>query len=177
MRLRNWILNFEILNNWNSHNWLIATVKVSVSLVMSYSLNPTDCSPPGSSVQGILQARILEQVAIFFSRGSSQYIERVWHQNGGPSIQWVQFPQLYVNDRLKDIISYWRLSLQDGETTWLYHSLAFWPQIQNKDSESLPHMCIWITMTHFWSFETVSLKALHCKVSKEWRVFIHSLVS
>ena len=33
--------------------------------------NPVDCSPPGSSVHGILQARILEWVAIFFSRGSS----------------------------------------------------------------------------------------------------------
>ena len=31
--------------------------------------NPVDCSPPGSSVQGILQARILEWVAISFSRG------------------------------------------------------------------------------------------------------------
>ena len=29
-----------------------------------------DCSPPGSSVYGIFQARILEQVAIFYSRGS-----------------------------------------------------------------------------------------------------------
>ena len=34
--------------------------------------DPTDCSPPGSSVHGILQARILEWVAISFSRGSSQ---------------------------------------------------------------------------------------------------------
>ena len=32
---------------------------------------PMDCGPPGSSVCGILQARILEWVAIFFSRGSS----------------------------------------------------------------------------------------------------------
>ena len=31
-----------------------------------------DCSLPGSSIQGILQARILEWVAISFSRGSSQ---------------------------------------------------------------------------------------------------------
>ena len=30
-----------------------------------------DCSPPGSQVHGILQARILEWVAISFSRGSS----------------------------------------------------------------------------------------------------------
>ena len=34
--------------------------------------NPRDCSPPGSSVHAILQARILEWVAIPFSRGSSQ---------------------------------------------------------------------------------------------------------
>ena len=34
--------------------------------------DPMDCSPPGSSVHGILQARILEWVAIPFSRVSSQ---------------------------------------------------------------------------------------------------------
>ena len=33
--------------------------------------DPMDCSPPGSSVHGILQARILEWVAIPLSRGSS----------------------------------------------------------------------------------------------------------
>ena len=34
--------------------------------------DPTDCSPPGSSVHGTLQARILEWVATPSSRGSSQ---------------------------------------------------------------------------------------------------------
>ena len=34
--------------------------------------NPLDYSPPGSSVHEILQARILERVAIPFSKGSSQ---------------------------------------------------------------------------------------------------------
>ena len=33
--------------------------------------DPANCSPPGSSVHGILQARILEWVAIPSSRGSS----------------------------------------------------------------------------------------------------------
>ena len=32
--------------------------------------NPTDCNPPGSSVHGISQARILEWVAMPTSRGS-----------------------------------------------------------------------------------------------------------
>ena len=30
--------------------------------------DPIDCSPPGSSVHGIFQARVLEGVAIAFSR-------------------------------------------------------------------------------------------------------------
>ena len=38
--------------------------------VVSDSCNPIDCSLPGSSVHGIFQARILEQVAVPFFRGS-----------------------------------------------------------------------------------------------------------
>ena len=38
--------------------------------VVSDSLEPMGCSPPGSSVHGIFQSRILEWVAISFSRGS-----------------------------------------------------------------------------------------------------------
>ena len=40
--------------------------------------NPTDYTPPGSSVHGVLQARILEWVAISFSRGSMR--PRSWTQ-------------------------------------------------------------------------------------------------
>ena len=50
-----------------------------VSSVMSDSLQPKDFSLPGSSVCGILQARILEWVAMPLSRGSS------WPSN------WMQF--------------------------------------------------------------------------------------
>ena len=42
-----------------------------VASVMSNPCDPMDCSPPGSSVHGILQARTLEWVVIPFSRGSS----------------------------------------------------------------------------------------------------------
>ena len=38
--------------------------------------NPMDCSQPGSSVHGILQARILAWVAFSFSRGSSRPRDR-----------------------------------------------------------------------------------------------------
>ena len=38
--------------------------------------HPMDCSLPGSSLHGILQARVLEWVAISFSRGSSRPRDR-----------------------------------------------------------------------------------------------------
>ena len=37
-----------------------------------------DCSPPGSSVHGVHQARRLQWIAISFSRGSSQPKDRTW---------------------------------------------------------------------------------------------------
>ena len=40
--------------------------------------DPMDCSPPCSSVPGILQAGLLEWVAISFSRRSSQPRDRTW---------------------------------------------------------------------------------------------------
>ena len=51
-------------------------VRKGTSLVVSLCVlvalcDPLDCSPPGSSIHGIPQARILEWVAIPFSRGSS----------------------------------------------------------------------------------------------------------
>ena len=40
--------------------------------------DPMNCSPPGSSVHGILQERIVEWVAIPFCRGSSPPRDRTW---------------------------------------------------------------------------------------------------
>ena len=55
--------------------WLRALCRYLCVLVSQLCLalcNPMDCSPPGSSVHGILQARTLELIVIPFSRGSSQ---------------------------------------------------------------------------------------------------------
>ena len=64
----NSVLDISYLSKWK---W-----KWSVS-VLSYSLRLVDCSPPGSSVHGIFQARILEWVAISFSGGSSWPRDRI----------------------------------------------------------------------------------------------------
>ena len=47
-------------------------MKVLVAQLCLTFVTPKDCSPLGSSVHGISQARILEWVAIHFSRGSSR---------------------------------------------------------------------------------------------------------
>ena len=51
-------------------------VCVIVTQVCPTLCNPMDCNPPGSSVNGILQARILEWVA--FSRGSYWPRDQTW---------------------------------------------------------------------------------------------------
>ena len=53
-------------------------VLCTVASVVSNSCDPMDCSLPGSSVPGIFQARILEWVAISFSRGSSPPRDQTW---------------------------------------------------------------------------------------------------
>ena len=62
-----------------------------------------DCSPPGFSVHGILQARILKWVAISYSRGSSQPRDQtrvscitgrfftVWTTREAPGIIYINF--------------------------------------------------------------------------------------
>ena len=66
------------LTSWDLHearqtikkltHWVLDVLSIQSRLTLC---DPRDCSPPGSSVHGIIQARILEWVAIFFSRGSS----------------------------------------------------------------------------------------------------------
>ena len=46
-------------------------LKIYYVCAQSNSCDPMNHSPPGSSVHGILQARMLEWVAMPFSRGSS----------------------------------------------------------------------------------------------------------
>ena len=60
--------------------------------------DPVDCSPPGSSLHGILQARILEWVAISFSRGSSRPRDqtRVSRIVGRRFNLWATVPQNFI---------------------------------------------------------------------------------
>ena len=69
----------ERFRSWPA-SMVILYVKVNVLVAQLYSAvcNPMDCIPPGSSVHGIFQARILEWFAISFTSDSSQ--PRAWTQ-------------------------------------------------------------------------------------------------
>ena len=66
----NWTINI-----YSSSEYSNTVMKVKAKVLVTQSCltlwNPMDCSLPGSSVHGILQARIQEWVAISYSRGSS----------------------------------------------------------------------------------------------------------
>ena len=80
--IRLWTLLFCVVRRDHEkelHICMFIHWKVKVkSLSRVWLCDPVDCSPPGSSIHGILQARILEWVAISFSRGSSP--PRDWTQ-------------------------------------------------------------------------------------------------
>ena len=72
----------EVAKSWTRlSNWTTMAIWKMKVLVTQSNLtlwNPTDYSPPGPSVHAIVQARILEWVAIPFSRGSSQPRDWTW---------------------------------------------------------------------------------------------------
>ena len=59
-------------------DYIYQILKVLVVHLCLTLCDPMDCSPPGSYVHGIVQARILEWVDILFSRGSSQPRDWTW---------------------------------------------------------------------------------------------------
>ena len=93
--------------------------------------DPMDCSPPGS-VHGILQARILEWVAISFSRESSQprdrtqashiaggFFNQLSHKGSPRILEWVAYPFSSGSSRLRD----WDPGIEQGSPALQVDSL------------------------------------------------------
>ena len=79
-------LIFHIFGGWNycggilslsTSGWVFLLPVCSVAQPCSILCSPMDCSSPGSSVHGIFQARVLEWIAIPFSRVSSWPRDRI----------------------------------------------------------------------------------------------------
>ena len=69
----------------------MTTAAAAKSLSRIQLCDPTDCSPPGSSVHGILQARMLEWVAMPSSRGSSRPWDRTRVSYISCIVRWVLY--------------------------------------------------------------------------------------
>ena len=69
-----------------------ACVCVSVAQRCLTFCSPMDCSPPGSSVHGILQARILDWVAISSCRGASRSKNRTHMSYGSCAGRQILYP-------------------------------------------------------------------------------------
>ena len=86
---------------------LISGIKQSDSVIHSGGLitkscltlsNPMDCSPPGSSVHGISQTRILEWTAMPSSRGSSQPKDQICVSSVSCIGTWVFYHWCHLGD-------------------------------------------------------------------------------
>ena len=87
-----------------------------------------DCSPPGSLVHGILQARILGWVAISFFRGCSQPRDRIrvsctsrrilYHLSPNWVQRWIQNHVVWLHP-LCSIVSRIQANLQRGIGVWI----------------------------------------------------------
>ena len=129
-------------------------VKFESELVLSCSTlrSPMDCSPPGSSIHVILQARILEWVSFSFTRGYSWPRERtqVSHIAG-------RHFNLWATREDHGIWSHYLMTNRWGNS-WNSHRLYFWgvPQslqmvtaaIKLKDACSLEEK-LWPTETAY----------------------------
>ena len=106
-----------------------------------------DCSPPGSSVHGILQAGILELVAISFSRESSQprdwtwvsYIAgrffTIWATREAHIISYAVLSRLVVSNSLQPHGLYAARLL----CPWGFSRQEYWSELPFPSPENLPN--------------------------------------
>ena len=134
-------LNPPLQIPWDLHS----EVKWSHS-VMPNSLWPHGLSLPGSSVHGILQARILEWVAISFSRGSSRPRDRTQISHfAGRWLLWATreaLPETYINQG------------KYNPNNPIIHVLCahVLKKSNNEPIINKPEVTLWLIQKNLWSF-------------------------
>ena len=136
---------------------ILSLVSSSVHFSSIPQLCPTlwdsmDCSLPGSSVHGILQARTLEWVAIPVSRGSSQPRDQTWvsYIEGRFFTVWAtrraQFSPLSFSQH------WWTLKVTyKCEMPVLLFRFHFVNLSETANDEQIPHLCVSPPPTHLFS--------------------------
>ena len=119
--------------------------------------DPRDCSPPGSSVHGILQARILQWVAMPSSRGSSW--PRDWsHVSASPALQVDILPTEPPGKP--------EFEVPEGKSSGkIYQEVKGW-DLNLKSGLKYPS-CYWQRSSH-WSYNIVKRKIERKQESDLW---------
>ena len=121
------------------HGMFVFTKCVCVLTHVRLFTTPMDYSPPGSSVHGIIQARILEWVVISYSRGSSWprdwtcvcCISCIGRQILYHCTNWETRYKLTINyQKTKNIFKMWMYGLSDFKS-WIciWEHLGFQPHV------------------------------------------------
>ena len=107
--------------------------------------DPTDCSLPGSSVCGILQARILELVAISYFRGSSQPKDQTYISCIG---RWVLYHwSSLVIQTVKNLPAMWEQRRQKHKSVGTARKAL--PSLMKEDRCSWDHpFCLFSCLQH-----------------------------
>ena len=123
-----WVPSLFTWNCQNIVNWLCAE---SLQSCMTLC-NPMDCSPLGSSVHGILQARTLQLVAISSSTGSSQPRDRT---------------------QVSYVSCFGRQVIFSTRTTWEAHMAVHWLYYLHFTNKGLRHRMLSNLVKVRWLFE------------------------
>ena len=130
--------------------------------------DPMDCSLPGSSVHGIFQGRILERVAISFSRGSSQPRDRI-HVS---CISCIGRLILYHWDTWEAPSKYWKSP--SSQRYGFSSSYAWMWEFHYKESWTLKNWCFWTVVLERSlesSLDSKEIKPVNPKGNQSW-IFI-----
>ena len=113
------------MNTGVSCHFLLQCMKVKSESKVAQScptlLDPMECSPPGSSIHGIFQARVLEWGAITFSESQFLFVLQIWVWRENPFLFRWNSP-IVVCDTLPSYFPFYKHANQDLTNT----SLSFW---------------------------------------------------
>ena len=123
----------EFLGVFSFYPKLLTQKESEVAQLCPTLCDPVDCSPPGSSVHGILQARILKWVAISFFRGSSRLRDQtqVSHVAGRRFILWATREGLanadcmWLSVKGHQSTHRWAAFCKEGHQSWSFRSVQF----------------------------------------------------
>ena len=112
---------------WLSKNRFELSCSVCLTLC-----NPTDCNLPGSSVHGIFQARILEWVAISFSRGSAQPRDRTCVSCVSYNGRWTLYQCTTWKDPIRTDLGFFKSRLLRPVNLKPKYPMDAWPSPQKQ---------------------------------------------